>query len=49
MVDELDLVRFPVVLGEGEPFFPSHGPDLALELLSHRVFRTGVVARGGVG
>lgn len=45
LVDELDLVQFPLILGEGERFFPSHGPDLALELLYHRVFRTGVVAR----
>jgi dihydrofolate reductase len=45
LVDELDLVQFPVILGEGKQFFPSHGPDLALELLSYRVFGTGVVAR----
>lgn len=45
LVDELDVVQFPVILGEGKRFFPEHGPDHALELLSHRVFGTGVVAR----
>jgi dihydrofolate reductase len=45
LVDRLDLVQFPVIVGEGEPFFPIPGPDLALELVSHRVFSTGVVAQ----
>jgi dihydrofolate reductase len=45
LVDELDLVQFPVIVGEGKHFFPEHGPDYALELLQHRVFPTGVVAQ----
>lgn len=45
LVDELDIVQFPVIVGAGKPFFPRNAPDHALELLSHRVFRTGVVAR----
>lgn len=45
LVDRLDLVQFPVLVGEGDPFFPIPGPDHALELESHRVFDTGVVAR----
>jgi dihydrofolate reductase len=44
LVDELNLVQFPVILGEGERLFPQSGPDLALELLDSRVFDTGVVA-----
>ncbi len=31
--------------GEGRRFFPEHGPDYAVELISHRVFATGVVAQ----
>jgi dihydrofolate reductase len=45
LVDELDLVQFPVIIGEGQRFFPEQGPDYALELIQHRVFSTGVVAQ----
>lgn len=45
LVDELDLVQFPVIVGEGKRFFPQHGPDYALELIEHHVFPTGVVAQ----
>lgn len=45
LVDELDLVQFPVILGEGKRFLPEHGPDYALELIRHRVFETGVIAQ----
>lgn len=44
LVDELNLVQFPVILGEGERLLPQSGPDFALELLDSRVFGTGVVA-----
>jgi dihydrofolate reductase len=44
LVDELDIVQFPVIVGEGTRFFPAQGPDYALDLLAHRVFPTGVVA-----
>lgn len=43
LVDELNLVQFPVILGEGERLLPEHGTDFALELLDHRVFDTGVI------
>jgi dihydrofolate reductase len=43
LVDELNLVQFPVILGAGKRLFPQNGPDLALELLESRVFRTGVL------
>ena len=44
LVDELNLVQFPVVVGEGERFFPQRGLDFALDLIDSRVFGTGIVA-----
>lgn len=44
LVDELNLVQFPVIVGEGERFLPPTGKDFALELADSRVFGTGVVA-----
>jgi dihydrofolate reductase len=43
LVDEINLVQFPVILGEGERLFPEHGRDFGLELLETRVFDTGVI------
>jgi dihydrofolate reductase len=43
LVDEINLVQFPVILGEGERLFPQSGRDFALELLDTTVFKTGVV------
>ncbi|AXH37100.1 hypothetical protein DVJ78_02030 [Humibacter sp. BT305] len=43
LVDEINLVQFPVILGDGERLFPAHGSDHALELLDTRVFDTGVL------
>jgi dihydrofolate reductase len=44
LVDELNLVQFPVIVGEGERFFPQQGVDFALDLIDSRVFSTGIVA-----
>lgn len=44
LVDEINLVQFPVIVGEGERLFPQTGLDFGLELLESRVFTTGVVA-----
>ena len=44
LVDELNLVQFPVILGAGEPFLPRDGRDFALRLLDSRVFPSGIVA-----
>jgi dihydrofolate reductase len=44
LVDELNIVQFPVILGEGERFFPQQGLDFALDLTDSRVFGTGIVA-----
>jgi len=43
LVDEINLVQFPVIVGEGERLFPQHGPDFGLELLDTKVFGTGVI------
>lgn len=44
LVDELNLIQFPVIVGEGERLFPQNGPDFGLELLDSRVFGTGIIA-----
>jgi dihydrofolate reductase len=43
LVDEINLVQFPVIVGEGERLFPQNGSDFGLELLDTRVFGTGVI------
>jgi dihydrofolate reductase len=42
LVDELDLLIVPVVLGQGTRLFPDAGPDIALDLLDSRVDSKGV-------
>jgi dihydrofolate reductase len=42
LVDELQMIVFPVVLGGGKRYFPS-GVPLGLELTEERRFRNGVV------
>ena len=44
LVDELNLVQFPVIVGEGERFLPERGLDFALDLIDSRVFGTGIIA-----
>lgn len=43
LVDELNLLVVPVVVGEGARFFPDTGPDLALDLVESRAFPRGIV------
>ena len=43
LVDEINLVQFPVIVGEGERLFPHDGSDHRLELLDTKVFATGVL------
>lgn len=43
LVDEINLVQFPVIVGEGKRLFPQNGSDFGLELLDTQVFSTGVV------
>jgi dihydrofolate reductase len=43
LLDEIQLLRSPVVLGGGTPFFAAGGPMRRLELLEARVLGPGVV------
>src|SRR5215469_7057922 len=36
LVDQLDLLTYPVVVGQGTRLFPDSGPDTALELVTSR-------------
>jgi dihydrofolate reductase len=42
LVDELQLLVIPVVVGQGKRLFPESGPDLALDLVESRVDSKGV-------
>ena len=42
LVDEINLLVFPVVVGQGTRLFPDNGPDLALELIESRATSGGV-------
>jgi dihydrofolate reductase len=36
LIDQIDLVTYPVIVGQGTRLFPDTGPDTALELLASR-------------
>jgi dihydrofolate reductase len=42
LVDQLDLVIYPVVVGQGTRLFPDTGPDIALELIESRSTPSGI-------
>ena len=42
LVDEITLVTYPVVVGQGTRLFPATGPDTALELVDSRATSNGV-------
>jgi dihydrofolate reductase len=42
LVDELNLLVVPVIVGGGTRLFPSSGPDLALNLVESRAFAKGI-------
>jgi dihydrofolate reductase len=42
LVDELNLLIVPVVVGQGLRLFPDRGPDLALNLVQSRAFPKGI-------
>jgi dihydrofolate reductase len=42
LVDEITLLTFPVVVGQGRRLFPDTGPDTALELVESRATTNGV-------
>ena len=43
LVDELTLLTYPVVVGQGRRLFPDSGRDLALELVESRATTNGVI------
>jgi dihydrofolate reductase len=42
LVDEINLLIVPVILGQGARLFPDSGPDIALDLIDSRVDSQGV-------
>jgi len=42
LVDEMNLLIFPVVVGQGMRLFPDSGPDMALDLIESRAFPKGI-------
>ena len=42
LVDEITLLIYPVVVGQGTRLFPASGPDIALELVDSRATPIGV-------
>jgi dihydrofolate reductase len=42
LIDQLDLVTYPVVVGQGARLFPDSGPDIALDLVNSRTTSRGI-------
>jgi dihydrofolate reductase len=42
LVDQLDLLIYPVIIGQGTRLFPDSGPDIALDLVTSRNTSRGV-------
>ena len=42
LVDEMNLLIIPVVVGRGARLFPDTGPDMALDLVESRAFPKGI-------
>ena len=42
LVDQLDLLIYPVLIGQGTRLFPDSGPDAALELINSRTTSGGI-------
>jgi dihydrofolate reductase len=45
LVDEMNLLIVPVVVGQGTRLFPDTGPDIALELVDSRTFPKGIAVQ----
>ena len=45
LVDEITLLTYPVVIGQGARLFPDAGPDLALDLIDSRAFPKGITCQ----
>ena len=42
LIDELDLITYPIIIGQGTRLFPDSGPDIALDLLTSRTTPQGI-------
>ena len=42
LVDELDLLIYPIIIGQGTRLFPDAGPNIALDLLTSRTTSRGI-------
>jgi len=42
LVDEINLLIIPIIVGKGARLFPEHGPDLALDQVESRAFPKGI-------
>ena len=42
LVDEMNLLIVPVVVGQGRRLFPDNGPDIALDLVDSQTFPKGI-------
>ena len=42
LVDQFELLIYPVVLGQGTRLFPDSGPDMALDLVNSRTTSRGI-------
>jgi dihydrofolate reductase len=42
LVDEMNLLICPVIVGQGTRLFPDNGPDMALDLVESRAFPKGI-------
>jgi dihydrofolate reductase len=42
LIDQLDLLTYPVVVGQGTRLFPDTGPDIALDLVTSRTTTRGI-------
>ena len=42
LVDEMNLLVCPVIVGQGARLFPDSGPDIALDLVESRAFPNGI-------
>jgi dihydrofolate reductase len=45
LVDEMNLLIVPVVVGQGARLFPDAGPDIALDLVDSRSFPKGITSQ----
>jgi len=45
LVDEMNLLVIPVIVGQGTRLFPDSGPDIALDLAQSRAFPKGITVQ----